>query len=346
MESKIAETVNDDSVKAFEETIEILRKEYGDRELTKEMRKELQIGLGKDAQIASNWQKFSDILDGIDLYTLAEKNPETVCNMARTAASIVGTFFPVVNVVKDRIPDESIARIVQLASYLTPEHLLNMAVKKRIEMEQTAIPGIDIDVTQNESEEDIKTLVVVCKDDLLLSLLQKLIETNDDTDGTVVGTKDGSIKMVTISEKIWKIKKQKLISCGQKILFIGDVKDTENLRQVVDKKFRNYGVYYGWFKNQAIVIADYDDFKENYKYEEFAKGLQELPVPDIIKNPKTSAGKTAWGYGVAGAVLGPIGIGVAGMAQHQKNKATVIRQMLFYGVVNLYNNDLEAFINS
>lgn len=38
-----------------------------------------------------------------------------------------------------------------------------------------------------------KTLIVVYKDELLMNQLKKLVETNDDIDDKIVGTKDNSM---------------------------------------------------------------------------------------------------------------------------------------------------------
>ena len=41
-----------------------------------------------------------------------------------------------------------------------------------------------------------KTLIVVYKDELLMNQLKKLVETRDDDEGDVVGTKDDSINII------------------------------------------------------------------------------------------------------------------------------------------------------
>lgn len=88
---------------------------------------------------------------------------------------------------------------------------------------------------------EIKSLIVVYKDELLLNQLRKLVETKDDTEDAIVGVKDGSVKIVSWNEKIWLGQKNGTIN--NKVLFIGDIKETDKLITVLDVKFekQSYG---------------------------------------------------------------------------------------------------------
>ena len=87
-----------------------------------------------------------------------------------------------------------------------------------------------------------KTLIVVYKDEMLVNQLKKMVETNDDAEnGDTVGTRDGSINIVSWSEKVWLINK-KAGNIKDKVLFIGDVKGTDKLTPVIDVKFNDCGV--------------------------------------------------------------------------------------------------------
>ena len=46
-----------------------------------------------------------------------------------------------------------------------------------------------------------KTLIVVYKDEMLANQMKKLIETKDDTEDGLTGTRDSSINVVTWTEK-------------------------------------------------------------------------------------------------------------------------------------------------
>lgn len=143
---------------------------------------------------------------------------------------------------------------------------------------------------------------------------------------------------------------------------------------VVDVKFDDCGVKYGWAGNQAVLFVDPKVISAKEDYLAFMKKLAELPVPEMIKKPKNAKVEE---NGVAeveehtevvedtekrktpaflikakeGILKGANAVGKAGTVVADKtgdllrDKNTVKRQMLFYGVVNLYRNGLEEFMN-
>lgn len=221
-----------------------------------------------------------------------------------------------------------------------------------------------------------KTLIVVYKDELLMNQLKKMIETHDDIEGTVVGTRDDSINVVSWTEKVW-LENKKAGNIQGKILFLGDIKGTDKLIPVLDVKFDDWGVKYGWAGNQAVLYADPKLITNRQSYVEFLKALSELPVPDFLKSIKkdvTSTGAESEAEEVEipiegdvvsenGDVLKPKKPNlfeaaqkaiVTGIVKNQvatkyemlfKNKTLMKRQMLFYGVIHLYNDGLETFMN-
>ena len=88
-----------------------------------------------------------------------------------------------------------------------------------------------------------KTLIVVYKDELLMNQLKKMVETHDDMDNDVIGTRDDSINIVSWTEKVW-LGNKKAGDIYGKILFLGDVKVTDKLIPVIDVKFDDSGVKY------------------------------------------------------------------------------------------------------
>lgn len=229
--------------------------------------------------------------------------------------------------------------------------------------------------------EQKKTLIVVYKDELLMNQLKKMIETRDDND-EVVGTRDNSINVVSWTEKVW-LGNKKAGNIQGKILFLDDIKGTEKLIPVLDVEFDDCGVKYGWAGNQAVLYAEPKELADRKAYDAFLQKLSELPVPDFFKINKENVVNTETGDSLElspavakeseGApkepenVKAPVpgilnivkkaideGTEVAGKVGSQvalkseeflRNKNLMKRQMLFYGVVNLYNNDLEDFMN-
>lgn len=198
-----------------------------------------------------------------------------------------------------------------------------------------------------------QTLIVVYKDELLVNQLKKLIETKDDgNENAVVGTKDGSVQIVAWTEKVW-LEQKKTGNITAKVLFLGDIKGTDKLVPVIDVKFDQHGVKYGWAGNQAVLIANPKAMKTREDYASFIADLGELPAPASIKEAikatedhkitvKNEEGK----LDVKG-MFAAIGANMADTAKDTfSNKKSLMQQMLIYGVINLYNNDLEAFIQA
>lgn len=226
-----------------------------------------------------------------------------------------------------------------------------------------------------------KTLIVIYKDELLMNQLKKMVETNDDTDEGIVGTRDNSINIVSWKEKVW-LENKKAGNIQGKILFLGDIKGSDKLIPVLDVKFDDSGVRYGWAGNQAVLYADPKLLVDRQAYDDFLKKLSDLPVPEFLKTMKenvVSTGKdpetelkgdtpnvevevedsknkkprmpkifkVAQKAVLSGAdAVGKVGSQVASRSEELfRNKTLMRRQMLFYGVIQLYCNDLETFMS-
>lgn len=198
-----------------------------------------------------------------------------------------------------------------------------------------------------------KTLIVVYKDELLVNQLKKLIETKDDGDETaVVGTRDGSVQIVAWTEKVW-LEQKKTGNITAKVLFLGDIKGIDKLVPVIDVKFDQYGVKYGWAGNQAVLIANPKEMKTREDYASFIADLGLLPAPTSVKaaikateNHKITVKKEDGKLNAKG-MFSAISANVADAAKDTfSNKKSLVQQMLIYGVINLYNKDLEAFIQA
>lgn len=225
-----------------------------------------------------------------------------------------------------------------------------------------------------------KTLIVVYKDELLMNQLKKMVETHDDNDESVVGTRDDSINIVSWTEKVW-LGNKKAGNIQGKILFLGDIKGTDKLIPVVDEKFDDCGVKYGWAGNQAVLFADPKVLTDRKAYDDFLNKLSELPVPAFLKTMKENVVSTGMNPELEDAenqevevsaedgkviksktpkfikaaqraiesgaeAIGKVGNRVAMRSEELfRNKSLMKRQMLFYGVIHLYNNGLEEFMN-
>lgn len=231
-----------------------------------------------------------------------------------------------------------------------------------------------------------KTLIVVYKDELLMNQLKKMVETHDDDAQGIIGTRDDSISIVSWTEKVW-LGNKKAGNIQGKILFLGDIKGTDKLIPVIDVKFDECGVKFGWAGNQAVVYADTNVLTTREDYDLFLEKLYDLPVPSFLKASKESRVATVADNATAvvaelsaedvsvkpdcniaeadenvrkvdilrnvkkklstGAeVFEKLKTQVASKSEEFfRNKSLMKRQMLFYGVVNLYNDGLEQFMN-
>lgn len=232
-----------------------------------------------------------------------------------------------------------------------------------------------------------KTLIVVYKDELLINQLKKMVETHDDNGQSIVGTRDDSINIVSWAEKVW-LGNKKAGNIQGKILFLGDIKGTDKLIPVIDVKFDECGVKFGWAGNQAIVYADPKVLTTRESYDGFLDKLSALPVPEFLKAKKESMATTGADFEAEAKVVTPqvtadaledadtgvveddsqnkpkkfksakeiissgaeiiekMGTQVVSKSEEIfRNKSLMKRQMLFYGVVRMYNDGLEAFLN-
>ena len=214
-----------------------------------------------------------------------------------------------------------------------------------------------------------KPLIVVYKDEMILNQLKKLVESKDDTSEKIVGSKDGSINIVAWTEKVWLANKKPGNIQG-KILFINYIKGTDKLIPVLDVKFNEYGIRYGWAGNQAILYVNSKELIERSSYLNFISELSKLPIPEMYKQPKNTKikvidenredlqseqqdndcknlflkAKEQLSKGVN--QIEKAGIKVAMNAEdYLRDKNYLVTQMLFYGIVHLYNDGLDEFMN-
>ena len=186
------------------------------------------------------------------------------------------------------------------------------------------------------------TLIVVYKDELLLNLFKKLVETNDDIDEeNVVGIKDGSVRIVSWTEKVW-LDQKKAGNINNKVLFLGKVKGWDKLLPIIDLKFDQYGIKYGWAGNQALLWADTKEIEEAKAYNSFLSDLSHYNVPESLKSEEVEVAekKKQNFFERTGSLLKKNVIDP--LSPEQKKR---IRQLYFYGIHRFYENHLEEFVD-
>ena len=200
-----------------------------------------------------------------------------------------------------------------------------------------------------------------------------MVESKDDTEEQVVGVRDNSINIVAWTEKVWLANKKPGNIQG-KILFLGDIKGTDKLLPVIDVEFDKYGIKYGWAGNQGILNVDTKALTERDTYLSFINELSQLPIPESYKvaknvnisekNEETTATETNGEsenqnstFNLLKEAKLKFSRGAASIEKNGKmlamkaedflrDKSYVSTQMMFYGVIHLYNNGLEKFMNA
>ena len=148
-------------------------------------------------------------------------------------------------------------------------------------------------------------------------------------------------------------------------------------------KFDDSGVKYGWAGNQAVLYVEPKALTNREGYDAFLEKLSDLPVPDFLKTLKDNIAITGIDEDISEEIeeettgekseqvenekkhkpfailsatkkalkngadaIGKMGSHVAAKSEELfRDKNLMKRQMLFYGVVHLYNDGLEKFMN-
>ena len=131
-----------------------------------------------------------------------------------------------------------------------------------------------------------KTLIIVYKDEMLLNQLKKLIESPGKSENPDdLGISSETVNIVAWTEKLWK-KNSAPGNITGKVLFLSDLKATDKLIPVIDKRICENGITFGWAGNQAVLYADPSAIKDHKSYTAFLEKLYELPIPEVIKYGK------------------------------------------------------------
>ena len=181
--------------------------------------------------------------------------------------------------------------------------------------------------------EDKKTLIVVYKDEMVLNLLKKKIESNKDP-----------VQVVSWDEKMWRSQK-KAGNIDDKVLFIGHVKDVDALLPHLDMKFNRWGIKYGWSGNQAVIAIDASlilaEFKEKQGSGSFYEAFRSYPELAQTESKNVEAVKAfakEWEKMIARIAIprtlktNPDEVGMFARDRYQ------------YGVLHFYENYFKEFM--
>ena len=312
----------------------VITNEANEFVLDMKKRKALKEVLGAEDEDAASWRTAADVIKHFDSVELIRKYPDQAKSTLLTVMSI----FPptaIAGAFISQVPSDTLSKILGVSLTATPDHLLHMLVdhQSNVVAERNALYRVDA-----PDEEGKRDLVVVCRDDLLYSQLKKLVETDDDSEDAVVGTRDGTVRVLRWEEKKW-VYRSKADSVNKKTLVFGDVKGADVGIKLMDVEFEKYGVRYGRLGNCAYIAADRSALRSKGAYEEFLNELASLPIPDEIR--KDNKMRLDVKTGLKLALATPL------IAKDiYDDSVSVIRQMFFYGAVRFYYDKLEEFLST
>ncbi len=301
-----------------------------DLERKKFLKEELHL---KDVDLNS-WQTAADVIRHFDASELAVKHPQA----AKNTLIMVLSMFPPTLIVAGLcagVPEETLSNILGFSLKATPDHLINMLVTHQANVVAARNAAF---AEADRIEDGKRNLAFVTKDELLFQQLKKLVETDDDEAEVVIGTKDGTVRLVRWEEQKW-LYRSRTDTVDTKVLVIGDCKGADSGVKLMNAIYDQYGIRYGWIGNCAYVHADLRKIRAKGVYDAFLKELREMPAPEIIKEDKKL--RLNWKTGLKTALATPL------MAKDLYDDTVAVkRQMYFFGVIHFYYHGLEEFLES
>ena len=148
--------LNAQTWETFNDSLELVKKEFGDFKITRLQRKQLAKDIGVEENEINTWQTVADVLDHIDIVELAKKHPEVVRKIIKGIAFIVGIFVPVVEKAVqtlDATSDKTLVKAVEIVGYITPTHIANKIAKKQAQKCKNTKELPSAEESENPSQE-------------------------------------------------------------------------------------------------------------------------------------------------------------------------------------------------
>lgn len=189
------------------------------------------------------------------------------------------------------------------------------------------------------------SLIVVYKekDEMAVNQLRKLLDSKDDTEDGVVGVQDRTVKVVAWTEKVW-LQNKASGKLDSKVLLIDDIKGAKNLLPIIEVKYSQHGITYGWAGNQAIISIEEKALFKKEDYEAFLADLKEIADKIGAEYGKKIAEDTAKLLKEVWLTAIPlVGNFFSGKLMGDALKQ-VREQMLMFAVTHIYLNHLDSFM--
>lgn len=180
-------------------------------------------------------------------------------------------------------------------------------------------------------------LILVCKDKQISEDIIRILISSEKIKGEDIEVWE---------EKTWDVKR-KTGPVASKMLFVGDIKDTEALSCFINIRYERWGICYGLNPHYAVIKADTIYVKDAQRYQAFlsefddALGLIMLPPAE-----ETQSNKVAKTIGTVGLAVATGGASLAAQKIYDdtKNLDAKNTKLCLYGVWHFAENCLEDFL--
>ncbi|WP_034449390.1 hypothetical protein [Butyrivibrio sp. AE2032] len=178
-------------------------------------------------------------------------------------------------------------------------------------------------------------LILVCKDKPMADNISKVL---------IASGKITADNIECWEEKTWDVKR-KSGPVHSKILFVGNVKDTDALSCFIDIRYERWGIRYGINPRYAIISADTVYVKDSARYKAFLSDFEEVLGP-VLDAPAKETSKVAKTFGTVGLAVATGGASLAAQKLYDDNKNLEEKagKLCLYGVWHFADNCLEEFM--
>jgi len=178
-------------------------------------------------------------------------------------------------------------------------------------------------------------LILVCKDKPTADNICKVLIASGKINGDDIECWE---------EKTWDVKR-KSGPVHSKILFVGNVKDTDALSCFIDIRYERWGIRYGTNPRYAIISADTVYVKDSARYKAFMSDFEDVLGP-ILDTPAKETSKVAKTFGTVGLAVATGGASLAAQKLYDDNKHLEEKagKLCLYGVWHFADNCLEEFM--
>lgn len=315
----------------FRSAFSAFMNELGEIKLDLEKVKTLAREKGVRENTIDSWHTAADLMRHFDSAELVKKYPQEAKTIMTTVMMVI-PYANIVGMLSMALPDETVSKVQETLHKATPEHLANVLINKRIKTLEARSAEYAL---PDPEEEGKRNMAVVTQDDLLYEMLVKLTETADDGEDGIVGTRDGSVRLMHWDEKKYEFR-TKDGGAGCPVLIVGRKASDMGVR-LMDVLFDRYGVRCGVLGSTAYITADLRRIRAKGVYDEFLKELRAMPLPESLTADKKL--RLTWKTGLKAALATPL------IAKDiYSDSAEVKRQMYFYGVTRFYYEYMEDFL--